>query len=149
MFPLLSCARSCTYSKVNSVGVVMIVEGKAVHVTPPSVLFKIPLPFTASILNQPSPVPAYIMFALFLSWRRQVIARLEIKSFTGAHVAEALVKLVVLNKPPLTDPANTVLPVASLLSIIIARVRPPTLFGPRSCQVSAVIFVTLAWRLFI
>src|SRR5580765_4652010 len=106
---------------------------------PPSVLLNIPAPLTASTLNQPSPVPAYMVFRLFLSCTRTVTARLAIWSSTTVQFAEGEVKFVVLKIPPLTDAAKTVLPVGSLLSIKMARDLPPILLGPLSVHVRSVI----------
>ena len=127
-FPLLSITKSWTYSKPE-------VEGIWLHVVPPSVLLKIPAPLTASKLNHPSPVPAYMVFRLFLSWTNTVTARLAMWSSTTDQPGVAERKLVVLKIPPLTDPAKTVLPEGSFLSIIIALLLPPILLGPRSDQV--------------
>jgi hypothetical protein len=80
---------------------------------PPSVLFKIPAPLTASILNHPSPVVAKSVSGCKGSCIILLMARLGSKSFTTVHVGRLLAKLVVLKMPPLTDPTKTVFPVAS------------------------------------
>src|SRR5688572_391352 len=56
-WPLASINRSCTYRKVA-------VDSNLFQVTPPSILFHIPSPCTASALNHPSPVPKYIVFGV-------------------------------------------------------------------------------------
>ena len=67
-------------------------------------------------------------------WQILAIAKLENKSLMGVQVGFVSVISVVFHNPPPTLAAKTVFPVASFLSIIIARVLPPTLEGPRSSQ---------------
>src|SRR3954467_3567937 len=97
------------------------------HVSPASVLLKIPAPIIASILNHPSPVPAYITAGFVLSWIITVTARFSILTSTGTQEGLAARKLVVRKMPPLTEEASTVFPLASLLSTRTHLVRPPIL----------------------
>src|SRR5687768_15479976 len=91
------------------------------------------------MLNQPSPVPAYMMVWVTLSCTIQVIAKLGKKSFTMVQVGGEVRKLVVLKRPPDTDAAKTELPVGSLLSTRIVLVLPPILLGPLSSHASAAV----------
>src|SRR5580704_10930107 len=64
------------------------------------------------------------------------MARLANTVLFWVQVGLAAVKLVVRQRPPLTLPTNTVLPLTSDWSTRMALQRPPILFGPLSVHVS-------------
>src|SRR5689334_15479266 len=61
-------------------------------------------------------------------------ARLLHSPLTCCQALLALVISALYHKPPVTPPAHTFLPVASVGSQARALVRPPTFPGPRSTQ---------------
>src|SRR5262249_38501883 len=80
----------------------------------------------ASMLKNPSPVPAYMVLWFVGSMTSELTLMLGIRSATGFHEAapSALFQI-----PPPTPPAYMIL--GEVGSISMARVLPPTLPGPR------------------
>ena len=104
---------------------------RGVHVVPPSILLYTPLPTTSPPVYC-SPVPTYQILELLGSTVIEDTARFPGTFSTRAHCEPLLEISVFFHKPPLTPPAKTVLLLLSLGSNKIARVLPPTLFGPLS-----------------
>src|SRR5260221_11508289 len=72
------------------------------QVRPPSDDLKRPKPRTASVLKKPSPVPAYTIEPLLGACWMELIARLAMKSFTGAQDAPlSVVRWMPPGPPPI------------------------------------------------
>ena len=103
------------------------------QVLPPSVVFQIPAP-REDPANHPSPVATYATSALVGSNAMAVTAMLSQELPALCQTLLVLVMSLLYHSPPVTPPAHTLLPPAAKLvgSQASARVRPPTLLGPRS-----------------
>ena len=116
-----------------------MVEANLFHVVPASIDFQIPappepLPPVLSVLPELplSPVPTYIIFGLLGSATIQPTAILSQRSLTFCQEDFSSMMLLLNHNPPATPPTQTFLLVESFKSQSMARVRPPTSFGPRS-----------------
>ena len=121
--PSLEMARELTYENPPA-------DGSGFHVTPPSVVLKMPPPRIAPMpAMKPSPVPAQRVSESVGSITREQTAKLAMKSSVGTHEAPVSADL---HTPPPTPAAKIRLGFVG--SITNARVRPPTFPGPRDVQ---------------
>ena len=101
----------------------VVVAFKKFHVRPLSVLLKMPMPANPAEL---SPVPAYITLELDGSMTKVPMARLPMKSATGENDSPPS---IVNQMPPDAEPTKMRDELRG--SMTMARMRPPTLPGPR------------------
>ena len=105
-----------------------LVDANCVHVSPPSVLLKIPAPLRV-LAPAPPPVPAYITLASAGLMAMALTARLARKSLTGWNVAPAF---VLFHMPP--PGLLTQMRFGSVGCTRIVVMRPPMFPGPSHVQ---------------